>query len=410
MRNNQLYTIILFLLILCMTLSAFAGCGETVQPEKPSETDSQTEKVQTEQTQTDTETEIDPENDLIALLKECTSYVIPDIVGDYFKTQARAFADLVREKLGVTIEESDFKTRVKGTIFFGYQNPADLTDPDLGPFDYEITVRKGVLYVTLGSEYAAEKVVETIGTVLEKEHVSMPYENKQSAGSSRVLKVGSYNIKNGQDVGHNFATLAQDILTAGLDVVGLQEVDLNTSRNKNQDTMKALSEATGYKYYYYTKCIDLQGGEYGTAILSKYPILTEESVLLPSTGEQRAYGHVSIDVDGQTVHLFNTHLQWPSQADRLKQIPVLADAALDCMNVIVTGDMNSPGHAEYGPYFEDCNFANGDIGDDNYFITNAEDGGIDNIISTPEFTQLDSGIWNTGHSDHAMIWALLLLE
>ena len=54
-----------------------------------------------------------------------------------------------------------------------------------------------------------------------------------------ALRVGTYNIQNGQNPGvaHDFSVIAQDILGAGLDIVGLQEVDKNTTRNGGQDTM-----------------------------------------------------------------------------------------------------------------------------------------------------------------------------
>ena len=85
-----------------------------------------------------------------------------------------------------------------------------------------------------------------------------------------ALRVGTYNIQNGQNPGvaHDFSVLAQDILGAGLDIVGLQEVDKNTTRNGGQDTMAILAQETGY-YSGYSRAIDLQGGEYGTGILSK---------------------------------------------------------------------------------------------------------------------------------------------
>ena len=80
-----------------------------------------------------------------------------------------------------------------------------------------------------------------------------------TTSGSVSLRVGTFNIQNGGGVGHDFSVLAQDILDQGLDIVGLQEVDQFTSRNGGKDTMKELSEATGYKYYGFTKAINLSG-------------------------------------------------------------------------------------------------------------------------------------------------------
>jgi endonuclease/exonuclease/phosphatase family metal-dependent hydrolase len=231
------------------------------------------------------------------------------------------------------------------------------------------------------------------------------------------LRVGTFNIQNGGGVGHDFSVLAQDILDQGLDVVGLQEVDMFTSRNKGQDTMKALSEATGYKYYGYTKCINLSGvagvnggvGEYGTGILSKYPIISYEAVLLPRvSGEQRGYGHAVIEVDGLQFDFYNTHLDWPNKADRTEQFKVFK-AIMDAdQSAIIVGDLNTEDPAEYRAPFPYCTFANGLKGDPNYYITNHEDGAIDNIIASTNVTIKKTTLVDTTsnrHTDHNMLWA-----
>lgn len=244
--------------------------------------------------------------------------------------------------------------------------------------------------------------------------------NKMDAPASNgtvSLRVGTFNIQNGGGVGHDFSVLAQDILDQGLDVVGLQEVDMFTSRNKGKDTMKELSEATGYKYYGFTKAINLSGvsgvnggvGEYGTGILSKYPIISYEAVLLPRVqGEQRGYGHAVIEVDGLQFDFYNTHLDWPNKTDRTEQFKVFADIMAKDQNAILVGDLNTEDAAEYRTPFPFCSFANGLKGDPNYYITNHEDGAIDNIIASPGVTLKKVQLVDTTtnrHTDHNMLWA-----
>ena len=79
------------------------------------------------------------------------------------------------------------------------------------------------------------------------------------------IKVGSYNIKNGALVEHDFSLLADDILDNNIEIVALQEVDCNTNRNKHQDTMAILAERTKY-YYCYGPSFDYDGGKYGNGI------------------------------------------------------------------------------------------------------------------------------------------------
>lgn len=110
------------------------------------------------------------------------------------------------------------------------------------------------------------------------------------------LRVGSYNIHNGSDMKHDFSILAEEILRARLDVIGLQEVDRGTNRSKKQDTVevlvKALKEMTGSDswYGYFTLATGMDGGQYGTAIISKYELKNTETVKLPHTSgyEQRS--------------------------------------------------------------------------------------------------------------------------
>ncbi|MBQ9469068.1 MAG: endonuclease/exonuclease/phosphatase family protein, partial [Clostridia bacterium] len=225
---------------------------------------------------------------------------------------------------------------------------------------------------------------------------------------SVTIKVGTYNIQNGQNPGvaHDFTEIAVDIFDAELDIVGLQEVDKNTTRNGNQDTMAIIAEELGY-YYGYSRAIDLQGGEYGTGILSKYPILSYETIALPGPGEGRSLGHAVIDVDGVELDYYNTHLEWSSGEGRRNQLAYIKQIFSEKKLAILTGDLNTSTPEEYVPSFPLCNFANGL---ENVYKTN-EDGAIDHIISTRNrVKQLKTGMIDeisNGHSDHNMLWAEL---
>lgn len=217
-----------------------------------------------------------------------------------------------------------------------------------------------------------------------------------------TLRVGTFNIQNGAGVGHNFRILAEDILSAGLDIVGLQEVDLNTSRNKNQDTMKKLSEYTGYTYYEYAPNIDFSGGKYGTGILSKYPILSYETVLMPSGGgEQRSYGHAVIEVQGVQIDFYNTHLSWTETSARSQQMRLIGREVSGKDLFILTGDFNTDLSTQYLRFMPD-----GTVGANTDFNSCPGYGRFDNVVVCPKMslsnqTMVDG---NT-HSDHFMVYA-----
>ena len=134
-----------------------------------------------------------------------------------------------------------------------------------------------------------------------------------------------------------------------------------------------------------------------------------ESVMMPGEGEQRGYGHVKLDVNGTEIDFYNTHLAWPSATARAQQIQVLSQDVQDGEHIILTGDMNCTIEDLDKP-FEDYNYVNGFPDDDNHFITNSEDGAIDNILFSFDYSLLDCGMVESGNSDHNMLWALLVLK
>ena len=222
-----------------------------------------------------------------------------------------------------------------------------------------------------------------------------------------TLRVATYNIQNGAGVGHDMSLLAEDIKAMELDVIGLQEVDICTSRALGLDTLKLLAEAVGYPYYAFTKAIDFAGGEYGTAILSRYPITAHESVELdtPAGYERRAYGHATIDVAGTEIHFFNTHLSWEDVTLRMPQLAAVTNAVKGYTNYVVSGDFNTDDLREFA-VFEGSKLVN--TGGYKTFIAGGT--AIDNLIIPAPWSITDSGMHVSGRSDHNMLWAEIKFE
>lgn len=216
----------------------------------------------------------------------------------------------------------------------------------------------------------------------------------------KSLKVGSYNIKHGADAGLDMSVIAADITSLNLDIVGLQEIDQLTRRVGGMDTMKRLSEATGYKYYAFARAIDYQGGEYGTAVLSRYPIISFETHPLESAGyEARSAGHAVIEIEGVRIDFFNTHLSFEDKAIRKKQFAQLAELIADCRIFILTGDFNTADTSEFSV------IANSELVNENKFSTfPSSQKGIDNIVISSNWEIFSSGVVVTGHSDHNLLW------
>ncbi len=218
------------------------------------------------------------------------------------------------------------------------------------------------------------------------------------------LTIGSYNIANGRDVGHDFKFLARDILEKGLDIVGLQEVDINADRSKNIDTMKELSRLTGYQYYTFFKTIKLStNGEYGVAVLSKYPIVDSQRYDLPSEGvEDRVLGRTVIDVNGHKVNFFVTHVSYENKDSRTKQLIFINDVLGQYDNFLLTGDFNTSDFTEYA-LFNNAGTLNTA---ENHLPTYQKKDSIDNFVySLGDWTFEGPNVFANDHSDHSMLYS-----
>ncbi|MBR2013437.1 MAG: endonuclease/exonuclease/phosphatase family protein [Clostridia bacterium] len=136
------------------------------------------------------------------------------------------------------------------------------------------------------------------------------------AEGSGWYKILSFNIKSmwynpetkktGADMRDETLKIMREI---DADIVGLQEVDINNSRSFNVDQPKWLAEQLGYEHYYFTQTVDKGEGDYGHAILSRFPIKDiEEGTYREQRGELRKYTRVILEIDGQEVVYINTHL------------------------------------------------------------------------------------------------------
>ena len=160
------------------------------------------------------------------------------------------------------------------------------------------------------------------------------------------ITVMSYNIHamRGMDKVVDVDRIAKVIKDQDPDVVGLQEVDQFTERSGKIDAIKILAEKTGM-YGIFMRTFDYQGGEFGNAMLSKYPIIEHKVFHLPARDnyEARLMMMISCVVEnGDTVHFYNTHLDHHRQdSDRPIQVEAIKKIIEnDKSKIIFTGDFN----------------------------------------------------------------------
>lgn len=175
----------------------------------------------------------------------------------------------------------------------------------------------------------AQKVVKA--PIIEKLHcVKLP--------SDTEITAVSYNVKS--LVSTSAGAVAGVLSSGGADVVLLQE--MKNAHVGNQPA--AIAGILGMHYAFAQNVAYGSSGGYGTAVLSRFPIVSAENTYLPRPGstQQRGLAHVVIDVDGKEVSIYNSHLQNLSESARMMQINRIAQiVALDERPQIFGGDMNS---------------------------------------------------------------------
>lgn len=172
-------------------------------------------------------------------------------------------------------------------------------------------------------------------------------------GNKPVLKIMTYNIRHGAPIHKanndiQLKGIAEAINAQKPDIVALEEVDSMTQRAPI-DEAKELGKLTGM-HYFFSKTIDFEGGKYGDAILSRYPILSTQHVELPmpnSSGEARALGVITIEpFRGIKINFAVTHLDLKKE-NRIAEINQIIHISKQSEHpFILAGDFNASPSSE----------------------------------------------------------------
>ena len=170
------------------------------------------------------------------------------------------------------------------------------------------------------------------------------------------MRVLVYNIHAGKDAAgvDNLARVADVIRETRADVVLLQEVDRGTRRSGGVDQPADLERRTGFTAVF-GKSLDYDGGEYGIAILSRWPVTRDTVLPLPVEPPQKRSGGAmepraalvaTVRAPGGDVTVVNTHLD-ASRVETWRRQEVQRVAAATATlrttraRVLVGGDFNS---------------------------------------------------------------------
>lgn len=162
------------------------------------------------------------------------------------------------------------------------------------------------------------------------------------------LRILSYNIHHAEGIDRKLDVprIAKIILSVEPDLVALQEVDRKTTRTQSVDQPAELARLTGM-HEVFGGNIEFQGGQYGNAVLSRFPIARHQNHLLPSfdDGEQRGViqAEIRLPEPHGSLLLFATHFDYRrDDRERLASAEAINKLAADSPRqpALLAGDLN----------------------------------------------------------------------
>lgn len=174
----------------------------------------------------------------------------------------------------------------------------------------------------------------------------------QQPASALTLHVMTYNIHHAnppsraKDSLIDLEAVARVINEAKPDLVALQEVDVHNARAGLQVNEAAeLGRLTGM-HYYFTRAMYYRGGEYGDAVLSRFPIVDTIGAWLPivegTREEVRSLCMVKVALpDHREIFFASTHLGLSEQTRILQARALAGIVTARPLPLILCGDLNA---------------------------------------------------------------------
>ena len=163
-------------------------------------------------------------------------------------------------------------------------------------------------------------------------------ESKQAESKAHSIRVLSYNIHHAEGVDGrlDLQRIAKIIKSVEPDVVALQEVDSRVKRSEEVDQPQELARLTGMQVVFGGN-IDLQGGKYGNALLTRVECQSSENHPLPNIdqGEQRGVLDAIVKHNGESVRILATHFDH-------RRDPRERMASIELVNQLVAGRADMP--------------------------------------------------------------------
>ncbi|WP_164740066.1 endonuclease/exonuclease/phosphatase family protein [Xanthomonas sp. BRIP62418] len=146
------------------------------------------------------------------------------------------------------------------------------------------------------------------------------------------------------------AHIAKELRQLAPDVIALQEVIERRGSVENQAAW--LARKLGYAYSFVSVDPVDAPKRYGNALLSRRKVLARHQRLLQPLDDYRVAAHLQVDIDGQPINVYVTHLNERADArgtaTRTRQVADLLDFISSTSNqapVVIAGDFNTAADA-----------------------------------------------------------------
>jgi endonuclease/exonuclease/phosphatase family metal-dependent hydrolase len=167
----------------------------------------------------------------------------------------------------------------------------------------------------------------------------------------RTFSIMTYNAHSsiGRDGIISPQRIAKVIDQCNPDIVALQELDAGRARTGMTDQAHLIALTLNMTYHFHSS-LQLEEGEYGNAVLSRFPIRLVKAGPVPSepyndSFERRGALWTEIDIHGRKLQLIATHLGLNRNERRAQTEAILGPEWLShtgcCNPVILCGDFNA---------------------------------------------------------------------
>jgi len=228
--------------------------------------------------------------------------------------------------------------------------------------------------------------------------------DRLGADTPTRLRIATWNIRAARSA--SVDAIAVELQAMQADLIALQEVDVRVRRTGFVDEPAALAIALGF-HYVFAASIKWDAGDYGLAVLSRWPLTDVRRHRLDSTvaAEPRIVLEVSVCPGGRPLHVFNHHADGraASRQGGFTELRGIVQADVG-RGTLVLGDFNEYADAPGVRGLIDASFV--DLGAERAMNT-APSGRIDYIFADGFLARLMSParVWPTDKSDHHAVLA-----